>query len=98
MGIGTRFLDEIAKIYIEKNWQVHIITSNRGLNYSLRRNKNWKLIKTCLNEPQISLRGEVSNKMFSYEDLKKYSGGSNLYNAFTRQITSFKTNKDIWKD
>ena len=28
----------------------------------------------------------------------KFEGGSNINNCFTRQITSFKTNKKIWNN
>lgn len=90
IGFGTKFLDEISKLYINKNWTVHITTSNKGLIYSLNKNNNWKFINQTLNRVQMETLEKKINKRI------KYKGGSNIENCFTRQITSFKTNKKIW--
>ena len=90
VGIGTKFLDEISKIYIKKNWEVHITTSNKGLIHSLKRNNHWKSLGTKLNSP---VRGGQFRKRLKRTQFK---GGTDLSNCFSRQISSFKTNKELW--
>lgn len=89
LGIGTIFLNEITQLYINKNWDVHIITSNTALIYSLNKNKHWQKLSTKLNLP-------VLQTMIKKGIRADFAGGTELNNAFTRYITTFKTNKKIW--
>lgn len=41
IGLGTKFLNEIAKIYIEQGFDFSIITSAKNLISSLRKNDKW---------------------------------------------------------
>ena len=95
LGIGTIFLNEITKQYITKEWDVHIQTSNTALIYSLNKNKHWKKISTKMNTPMLREREYLRKYNISEKDKRAYSG-TNLDNALTRYITSFKTNKKIW--
>ena len=45
IGLGTKFLNEIAEIYINLGYDFSIITSAKNLIYSLRKNKNWCLYR-----------------------------------------------------
>lgn len=41
IGLGLRFLSEIARIYKELGWDYCIITSSRNLIWALKNNPNW---------------------------------------------------------
>ena len=43
IGLGTRFLNEIAKMYVAKGWDFAIQTSARNLIMSLKKSDNWIL-------------------------------------------------------
>ena len=89
IGIGTHFLNKITEFYVNRNWQVHIVTSNRGLKNSLLRNKHWYYNGTTLNNDVIS-------SFRKNNILTKFKGGTDLNNVFSREISSFKTNKKIY--
>ena len=88
IGIGTNFLNKIVELYINRNWQVHIITSNRGLKNSLLRNKHWYYNGTKLNTDMIP--------SFRKNNIRtNFKGGTSLSNVYSRQISSLKINKEI---
>ena len=86
LGIGTKIVEEMAKIYINKGWDFFITTSNKGLIKSFERNKHFKLASKSLNEPVFT-----NKELFNEEKIQKEYNG-----AFRRYIYSFKTNKEIW--
>ena len=45
IGLGTKFLNEIAKIYIKQGYDFSIVTSAKNLINSLRKSKDWCLIR-----------------------------------------------------
>lgn len=52
IGLGTRFLSEVARYYTNKGYDFLAITSAKNLIYSLNKNKDWKLnrigqVKMC---------------------------------------------------
>ena len=98
IGIGTKFLTTITEYYVKKNWTVFINTSNKGLVYSLKKNKHWKYNDTHLNTIVLRERPELSKYNISTEDkkIKSKNIGTNIDNVFTREISSFKTNKEIF--
>jgi len=88
----------ITEYYVKKNWTVFITTSNKGLVYSLKKNKHWKYNDTHLNTIVLRERPELSKYNISTEDKKIKSKNieTNIDNVFTREISSFKTNKEIF--
>lgn len=85
LGIAYHFGDYIAKRYVDKNWNMFYITSNRGLVRSLNRNKHWEKVSQKLNAPFFN--SNFASKKLVENERKK---------AFKRFIYSFKTNKEIW--
>ena len=45
IGIGTKFIKEIAEIYINKGYGFNLTTTTPSLVNTLRKNKNWLLIR-----------------------------------------------------
>lgn len=45
IGLGIRFLNEIAKMYVAKGWDFAIQTSARNLIMSLKKSDNWILAR-----------------------------------------------------
>lgn len=45
IGLGTKFLNEIAKIYINQGYDFSIVTSAKNLINSLKRKKEWCLYR-----------------------------------------------------
>lgn len=45
IGIGTRFLNCIAEMYRKQGYDFEIITSAKNLIHSLKKTKNWKLVR-----------------------------------------------------
>lgn len=45
IGLGTKFLSYVAKIYYEEGYDFSIVTSAKNLISSLKKNKNWILIR-----------------------------------------------------
>ena len=60
IGLGSRFQDFVCKHYSDEGWNVNTTTSTPALVSSMRRNKNWKLVRF----------GRVKNTLS--KNLKKY--------------------------
>lgn len=45
IGIGTRFINEVAKHYIESGFNMNLTTTTPALVHALARDKNWALIR-----------------------------------------------------
>ena len=45
IGIGTKFIGEIAKVYTDNGYILNLTTTTPSLVNALRRNKNWVLIR-----------------------------------------------------
>lgn len=41
IGLGTKFLDEIAKYYSKQNYELSIVTSAKNLISALKKKNNW---------------------------------------------------------
>ena len=69
IGIGTKFIKEIAKIYINKGYGFNLTTTTPSLVNDLRRNKNWLLVRY----------GRTKNTFTEFE--KKYGLKKNIMNS-----------------
>ena len=58
IGLGIRFLNEIAKMYVAKGWDFAIQTSARNLIMSLKKSDNWILAR-------YGSEGRFSTRRFS---------------------------------
>jgi len=45
IGIGTRFINEVTKHYIEDGFNMNLTTTTPALIHALARDKNWALIR-----------------------------------------------------
>lgn len=91
LGIGTKFSDAINKMYIDKNWEMYRVTSNKGLARYLLNSNHYKLNNKSLNKPVVTKERSKKLNLFNENDVEKQYN-----NAFKRYIYSFKTNKKIW--
>jgi len=66
IGIGTKFITEVAKEYIENDWNVSLITTTPALVHSLKLHKNWPLVRY----------GRVTTDMNKMKDYIDAMGGS----------------------
>lgn len=60
IGIGTRFIKEIAKIVNKEGYELNLTTTTPSLVHALKKDTNWKLIRY----------GRVKGKM----DFSRYGG------------------------
>jgi len=70
IGLGIRFLNEIAKMYVAKGWDFAIQTSARNLIMSLKKSDNWILARYGF-EGRFSTR-RFSTRRFSTTAIIKY--------------------------
>lgn len=63
IGLGTKFLNEIAKIYVGLGYDFSIITSAKNLINSLRKNKNWCLYRYSRIKDSESKTGKIDSKI-----------------------------------
>jgi len=54
IGLGSKFLDEVAKIYILQGFDFAITTTAKNLVSSLCRNKNWMLTRYGKEKPSLA--------------------------------------------
>ena len=75
IGIGTKFIKEIAKIYINKGYDFNLTTTTPSLVNALRRNKNWLLVRygrckngfaTLANEKHLSNKKSENRITYSF--------------------------------
>lgn len=45
IGIGTRFINEVTKFYIENGFNMNLTTTTPALVHALARDKNWALVR-----------------------------------------------------
>lgn len=45
IGIGTRFINEVSKYYIEKSFNMNLTTTTPALVHALARDENWALVR-----------------------------------------------------
>lgn len=76
IGLGTSFVEEIARVYAIKGWDVVLTTSTPALTYSLNRNDNWQLISKGRTN-QNSIR-QIDKRI----DLAKTSSGLRIIYSF----------------
>lgn len=87
LGIGTVLLNTISELYCGKNWEVYIITSNRALNHSLKRDKHWHHMRTML------ARDSTNN---NFDNMQNAKIGTGKEEAGTRILSTFKTTQRDW--
>jgi len=76
IGLGTQFLNEVAKFY--NDFDFTIITSAKNLIYALNKNKNWTLKRygrikrsnSMLKGLKRSFRGHVKTASFQFVPFK----------------------------
>lgn len=54
IGLGTKFLSKIAKIYVNEGYDFSIVTSAKNLIYSLRKSDKWILQRYSKNTKQTN--------------------------------------------
>ena len=69
IGIGTKFIKEIAKIYINKGYGFNLTTTTPSLVNALRRSEDWLLVRY----------GRTKNTFTEFE--KKYGLKKNIMNS-----------------
>jgi len=62
IGLGTKFLNKIAKMYVEKGYDFSIITSAKNLINSLRRSDKWCMYAYAKTKPE-SQTSSVGHKV-----------------------------------
>ena len=80
IGIGTKFIKEIAEIYINKGYDFNLTTTTPSLVNALRRNKNWLLARY----------GRAKNTFTEFG--KKYGHSKHLANAKSDARITFSFN------
>ena len=74
IGLGTKFLNEIAKMYVNQEYDFSIITSAKNLINALRKNNKWcmyayeksKITKTGIDSKR-QIRKECYTGRFMYK-------------------------------
>lgn len=59
IGLGTKFLNEIAKIYVNEGYDFSIITSAKNLIASLRKRNNWVLFRYSKHKNVTDLSSKI---------------------------------------
>lgn len=85
LGIGTKFIDEVVKMYVDGDWEVFATASHRGMVRYFMGSNNYKLVNKSLNKVTILYERDISDKRVYENSLKRY-------------VYTFKTNKEIWGD
>lgn len=67
IGIGTKFINEVTKHYIENGFNMNLTTTTPALVNALARDKNWALVRKGRNKSSMS-------------DFVKYGSGDNEKN------------------
>lgn len=79
IGLGTKFLNKIGKIYSELGWDFSIITSAKNLINALRKDNNWCLYRYSIVKDSKSKKSKIDSKInhrkcytasFMYKKLK----------------------------
>jgi hypothetical protein len=86
IGLGMKFLTEIAKIYTNKKYQFTIVTSAKNMIGTLNKSEEWALIRYGIEHP--------SNCKTSRIDYKRTSVRSNCATASFKYIGK---EKKIWQ-
>ena len=83
IGIGTRFINEVTKHYIENGFNMNLTTTTPALVHALARDKNWALVR----------KGRSSG---SYNSFLKYGKGDKEKNRkLAASVTANESNKRI---
>lgn len=75
IGLGTRFLNEIAKIYIKQNYDFEIITTAKNLIYALKKSNDWCLFRYNKHKPVFN----KSSKIDKNRKLRECTTASFIY-------------------
>ena len=59
IGLGRKFLNEIAKIYINKGYDFSIITTAKNLINALRKDPNWCFTRYGITKPTKDKRAKI---------------------------------------
>lgn len=76
IGLGTKFLDCIASMYVKRGYKFSIVTSAKNMIYALNKSKNWLIIrysrnrcaskKSAIDYKRESMRGNCKTASFFY--------------------------------
>jgi len=77
IGLGTKFLDAVAKSYSTKGYEFSIVTSAKNMISALRRSSRWKMIRyapsKCLSNKSVidykrsTVRSNCKTASFFYQ-------------------------------
>lgn len=69
IGLGTKFLNVIADMYLQKGYDFSIITSAKNMIYSLKKNKKWIMTRynKCQDKDKFRKCREVYTASFIYK-------------------------------
>lgn len=90
VGIGTAFINEIAKITAKRGYELNLTTTTPALMYALKRSDNWKLIRFG------RVKGSVGTTM-----AKHYGAYGHLAKTTSKQRITYSFNyidKDGYKN
>lgn len=76
IGVGTRFINEVTKHYIENGLNMNLTTTTPALVHALARNENWALVR----------KGRMPKNTF--KNFSRYGEKNNFKNNMTTDTSS----------
>ena len=77
IGLGTKFLNEVAKMYVQRGWDFRIVTSAKNMIKALNKSTEWKLMrwsankcssnKNAIDYKRETMRNDNKTAAFKYE-------------------------------
>lgn len=67
IGLGTKFLNKMAKIYSDLGWDFSIITSAKNLIHALRKSDKWCLYRYSIVKNDKTGKSKIDSKI-KYRD------------------------------
>ena len=63
IGLGTKFLNYMAKIYVDLGWDFSIITSAKNLIFALRKDKKWCMYRYSIVKNDKTKKSKIDSKI-----------------------------------
>ena len=82
IGIGTKFIEEIAKVYTDNGYILNLTTTTPSLVNTLRRNKNWILIRFGRSKSSYETFGKKYGSKKSVSHLSKVKSDNRITYSF----------------
>ena len=82
IGIGTKFIKEIAKIYTDKGYILNLTTTTPSLVNALRRSNNWLLIRFGRSKSSYGSFGKKYGSEKSVSHLSKVKSDNRITYSF----------------